>query len=59
MNRSCMDCGKPVHLCMGFVLASDFLEALAKKIPWTSVRERCGKCVEIASGSVTASLLVN
>jgi hypothetical protein len=30
---------------MGFVLARDFLKALALKLEWKNVREICGKCV--------------
>ncbi len=37
--RKCIVCGAELDLCMGFVLARDFL---ANKIP---PRELCGKCV--------------
>lgn len=39
--RKCIICGSDLHLCMGFVLARDFI---ADKRP---PRELCGKCVLI------------
>lgn len=34
----------PIFACMGSVLASDFNAASDGKIPWTMVREHCGRC---------------
>ncbi len=44
MKRTCFLCNTPLTLCMGFVLAGDFLKALKGEIPWTDIREICGKC---------------
>lgn len=46
MERKCCCCGMPITACMGCVYAGDFVQAIEKKIPFTKVRERCGKCVE-------------
>jgi len=40
-----MKCGVEITACNGFVLARDWLSAMDGLIPWTSVREHCGKCV--------------
>ena len=37
--RKCLFCGTPIHACMGYVLARDFLARSQ------TVRELCGKCV--------------
>lgn len=49
-SRCCMDCGRSISACMGFVLAVDFV-VFAKSTRnggnfLGSVRERCGRCVE-------------
>jgi hypothetical protein len=45
--RACANpaCRKSIHACFGFVIARDFLAAIAGKIPYASVRELCGLCV--------------
>lgn len=43
--RFCMDCHTLIYECMGYVLASDFLRALDGQLQ--TVRERCGRCVEV------------
>lgn len=47
-ERTCMNCGKPILECMGFVMAGDFflaLQALQRGERLPKIRERCGKCV--------------
>jgi len=44
-----MRCGSGITACMGFVLARDILSATDGRIPWTSVREHCGRCVEVVA----------
>jgi hypothetical protein len=44
--RHCIRCGAEITAYMGAVLARDCVAAWDGKIPWTSVREHCGKCAE-------------
>lgn len=43
MQRYCEICKTPLHACMGFVNAEDFLNLLTQSS--TKVRELCGHCV--------------
>ena len=45
--RRCARCGAEITLCMGFVLARDFLACDNGLIPVEAVREHCGRCVMI------------
>ncbi len=42
MKRKCYRCSTPVHACMSFVLAGDWLAYL--KDNTVKIRELCGKC---------------
>ena len=46
MMRKCLRCSAPITACNGFVLARDWLAAFEGRIPWTAVREHCGRCRE-------------
>lgn len=52
MDRSCYRCGTPIHACMGFGLARDWISGRRP------IREHCGKCVETmeATGETEAYL---
>lgn len=39
-------CREEITACFGFQLARDTVAAQTGVIPWTKVREHCGKCVE-------------
>lgn len=39
-ERECMRCQRPIHACMGFGLARDWLSGRRP------IREHCGWCVE-------------
>lgn len=43
--RACIKCGAELVACFGSVLARDMIAYLDGKIPATSIREHCGKCV--------------
>lgn len=51
MKRQCMICCVPIDACMGFVIARDWLKALAGEIAPEATRELCGKCVFRAEAS--------
>lgn len=44
-TRSCLKCGAFITACFGSVLARDAVLAMDGKIPYTRVREHCGRCV--------------
>jgi len=44
MISKCLRCGGEITACMGSVLARDSNLASEGKIPWTMVREHCGRC---------------
>lgn len=46
MERECCVCGQAITACMGFTVARDLVRAFNGEVPYTSVRERCGVCVE-------------
>lgn len=43
-ERLCILCGDEIHECFGSVLARDSIRAEKGEIPWTTVREHCGRC---------------
>lgn len=45
LKRMCIRCNKTITECNGFVLARDYLDAIAGKVSWYRIRELCGKCV--------------
>ena len=47
-TRHCANpkCRAEITACMGHVLACDMVKAMAGTIPWTQVREICGRCGE-------------
>jgi hypothetical protein len=48
VDRCCsmVGCDAPIGGCFGYVIAGDALKAYEGALPWTHVREICGKCGE-------------
>lgn len=46
-DRKCVDCGREISLCNGFVMSNHFVEMLEGKRDVKDVGEICGRCVLI------------
>lgn len=43
-ERNCIFCKTIILECMGGVIAEDFILATSGQIPFSKIREVCGKC---------------
>lgn len=54
--RHCIRCSAEITACMGFQLARDTLAAWDGLIPWSQVREHCGRCALVVDEDYLRSL---